>query len=112
MEQESWSATWDWLRGCCSREQLSPYHTEKDFELQSLTLGEPMGSEGCVMYLPNPFVLMTSLMSKVQQGCASLSVSEFISVEFVATFGVATGILSVFLHSLDGSSVMGRNSPF
>lgn len=87
--------------GCCSREQLSPYHTEKDFELQSLTLGEPMGSEGCVMYLPNPFVLMTSLVSKVQQGYASSSVSELICVELVATFGVATGILSVSTVLMD-----------
>lgn len=112
MEWGTWSATCDRFRDCCSKEQLSPYHTGKDFELQSLTLGEPMGSEGCVIHLPDPFVVMTSLMSKVQQSCASLSVSELIRVEPVATFGVARRILSVSHHSFDGSSVTGRNYLF
>lgn len=71
-----------------------------------------MGSEDCVMHLPSPFVLMISLMSEVQQRCASLSVSVLICVELVTAFGVAIRVQRVSLHSLDVSSVMGRDYLF
>lgn len=64
------------LRAAAVGNSFLPTNGEGFWTAKSLTLGEPMGSEGCVMHLPNAVVLMTSVMSKVQQRCASLSVSE------------------------------------
>lgn len=70
-------------------------------------LGERIGSEGCVMHLSNPFVFMTSLMSKVQWRYASISVSELTCIKLVAHLGVARRILTFLSTALKNPRLWG-----